>query len=102
MAPGGVEPPHADSKSAALSAELRGRRGGELDRVALRLRFDGDALAVLRLVRERHDRRRERETPDGGRRPRVVVREVDERVAHIRREIRPAAVDPGEAERVLV
>jgi hypothetical protein len=26
MAPGGVEPPHADSKSAALSAELRGRR----------------------------------------------------------------------------
>jgi hypothetical protein len=25
MAPGGVEPPHADSKSAALSAELRGR-----------------------------------------------------------------------------
>src|SRR5262245_14395458 len=24
MAPGGVEPPHADSKSAALSAELRG------------------------------------------------------------------------------
>jgi hypothetical protein len=26
MAPGGVEPPHADSKSAALSAELRGPR----------------------------------------------------------------------------
>ena len=26
MAPGGVEPPHADSKSAALSAELRGRQ----------------------------------------------------------------------------
>ena len=25
MAPGGVEPPHADSKSAALSTELRGR-----------------------------------------------------------------------------
>ena len=25
MAPGGVEPPRADSKSAALSAELRGR-----------------------------------------------------------------------------
>ncbi len=27
MAPGGVEPPHADSKSAALSAELRGQLG---------------------------------------------------------------------------
>ena len=27
MAPGGVEPPHADSKSAALSTELRGRAG---------------------------------------------------------------------------
>jgi ketosteroid isomerase-like protein len=27
MAPGGVEPPHADSKSAALSTELRGRFG---------------------------------------------------------------------------
>ncbi len=27
MAPGGVEPPRADSKSAALSAELRGRAG---------------------------------------------------------------------------
>ena len=26
MAPGGVEPPHADSKSAALSTELRGPR----------------------------------------------------------------------------
>ena len=26
MAPGGIEPPHADSKSAALSAELRGPR----------------------------------------------------------------------------
>jgi hypothetical protein len=24
MAPGGIEPPHADSKSAALSTELRG------------------------------------------------------------------------------
>ena len=28
MAPGGVEPPHAASKAAALSAELRGRRAG--------------------------------------------------------------------------
>src|SRR4051812_34212754 len=27
VAPGGIEPPRADSKSAALSAELRGRRG---------------------------------------------------------------------------
>jgi hypothetical protein len=27
VAPGGVEPPHADSKSAALSAELRGPQG---------------------------------------------------------------------------
>src|SRR4029450_12819891 len=27
VAPGGVEPPHADSKSAALSTELRGRKG---------------------------------------------------------------------------
>ena len=27
MAPGGIEPPRADSKSAALSAELRGRAG---------------------------------------------------------------------------
>jgi Fic/DOC family len=27
MAPGGVEPPHADSKSAALSTELRGPAG---------------------------------------------------------------------------
>ena len=27
VAPGGVEPPHADSKSAALSTELRGRFG---------------------------------------------------------------------------
>ena len=27
VAPGGVEPPRADSKSAALSTELRGRRG---------------------------------------------------------------------------
>ena len=27
MAPGGVEPPHAASKAAALSAELRGRAG---------------------------------------------------------------------------
>jgi hypothetical protein len=26
VAPGGIEPPHADSKSAALSTELRGRR----------------------------------------------------------------------------
>ena len=32
MAPGGVEPPHAASKAAALSAELRGR--GECERVA--------------------------------------------------------------------
>jgi hypothetical protein len=33
MAPGGIEPPHADSKSAALSTELRGRalRGDRWD-----------------------------------------------------------------------
>src|SRR5580765_7555263 len=28
MAPGGLEPPHAASKAAALSAELRGHEGG--------------------------------------------------------------------------
>src|SRR5512133_4011546 len=32
MAPGGIEPPHTDSKSVALSTELRGRtRGGGRD-----------------------------------------------------------------------
>ena len=31
MAPGGVEPPHTDSKSVALSAELRGRGLGSVD-----------------------------------------------------------------------
>ena len=34
MAPGGVEPPHADSKSAALSAELRGLQRVPLQGVA--------------------------------------------------------------------
>jgi hypothetical protein len=29
MAPGGIEPPHAASKAAALSAELRGQRVAE-------------------------------------------------------------------------
>src|SRR5438105_177819 len=36
MAPGGIEPPRADSKSAALSAELRGRA-----RVSVASRCDG-------------------------------------------------------------
>src|SRR5690348_3994301 len=32
MAPGGIEPPHADSKSAALSTELRGLAASVPDR----------------------------------------------------------------------
>src|SRR6476661_10079550 len=36
MAPGGVEPPHTDSKSVALSAELRGRGLGSVDGIRKR------------------------------------------------------------------
>jgi hypothetical protein len=32
MAPGGIEPPHAGSKPAALSTELRGRAKGQYAR----------------------------------------------------------------------
>src|SRR5690242_16787028 len=39
MAPGGVEPPHADSKSAALSTELRGRSGNSV--AAVRAPIEG-------------------------------------------------------------
>jgi hypothetical protein len=41
MAPGGIEPPHADSKSAALSTELRGRSQASMPPrgVALRRRL---------------------------------------------------------------
>ena len=39
MAPGGIEPPHADSKSAALSTELRGRRNYRVDGVAAKPGF---------------------------------------------------------------
>jgi hypothetical protein len=77
MAPGGVEPPHADSKSAALSAELRGPRAS----VALgpawparRRRQRGPAAAgAAERVRERrsgHQNLRPRKRTDGPRRAR--------------------------------
>src|SRR5438552_631640 len=48
MAPGGIEPPHAASKAAALSAELRGRarKSVSLDS----LRCSAPAVAVAQLV----------------------------------------------------
>ena len=48
MAPGGIEPPHAASKAAALSAELRGRarKSVSLDS----LRCSARAVAVAQLV----------------------------------------------------
>jgi hypothetical protein len=39
MAPGGIEPPHAASKAAALSAELRGPEPGSVSRYAFRARW---------------------------------------------------------------
>src|SRR5436190_15463192 len=56
MAPGGIEPPHAASKAAALSAELRGRASR---RVSGGLRGDGRAELALQVreVRPRIDRR---------------------------------------------
>ena len=54
MAPGGVEPPPADSKSAALSAELRGLddRCGEYARGGLLLR---GLLGFLRVAHVGHE-----------------------------------------------
>ena len=43
MAPGGVEPPRADSKSAALSAELRGRGPQFALEPVVRIRREPDA-----------------------------------------------------------
>src|SRR3954470_4291097 len=53
IAPRGIEPLHADSKSAALSAELRGRTGR--GRLAQRLppaRHGGDRDAATRLLHQ--------------------------------------------------
>src|SRR5215218_2927408 len=92
MAPGGVEPPHADSKSAALSAELRGprlsvaRAGSGLGRradsslgalVAWRAPPPLDLGVDLRPEEERERREPEPRERDHHRRegaPRLVVR----------------------------